>query len=145
MTIAVLALGVVAGAAPGCGQSPREARQERERAAEQQRLSEKAAELEDGIRELKAQQAAAITTTGEQQARAPERGPSRDCGGGVAAGPGTSCDFALNTAREWVDTSGGQAIQVFSPATRKAYAMKCRTDASLTVCRGGRGATVYIP
>ena len=139
--VAALALVTIAVVGSGCGQSEQEAERAREQAAEQERLREKAAGLEEEIRELKAQQPQVTTTV----TQGPRQGPSRDCGGGVAAGTDTSCAFALNTAREWVDTSAGQTIQVFSPATKKSYTMRCRTNSTGTTCRGGNGATVYIP
>lgn len=144
--VAALALVTIAVVGSGCGQSEQEAERAREQAAEQERLREKAAGLEEEIRELKAQQQQVTTAvTQGQTSTQPRQGPSRDCGGGVAAGPDTSCAFALNTAREWVDTSAGQTIQVFSPATKKSYTMRCRTNSTGTTCRGGNGATVYIP
>ena len=143
---AALVLGAIVVAGVGCGESEQEVEQAREQAAEQQRLKDKAAELEDEIKELKAQQPQVTTTvTQGQTTTSPQQGPSRNCGGGVAAGPNTSCAFALNTAKEWVDTSGGAVIQVYSPATKKTYTMKCRTNSTGTTCRGGNGATVYIP
>ena len=146
MLIAAMALAMIVIAGAGCGQSEQEAERAREQAAEQERLREKAAGLEDEIRELRAQQPQVTTTVTQGQANtSPRQGPSRACGGGVAAGPDTSCAFALNTAREWVDTSAGQTIQVFSPATKRTYTMKCRTGAEGTTCRGGKGAVVYIP
>lgn len=143
---AALVLGAIVVAGAGCGESEQEVEQARKQAAEQQRLKDKAAELEDEIKELKAQQPQVTTTvTQGQTTTSPQQGPSRNCGGGVAAGPDTSCAFALNTAKEWVDTSGGAVIQVYSPATKKTYTMKCRTNSTGTTCRGGNGATVYIP
>lgn len=143
---AALALGAMVLTGTGCGESEQEVEQARKQAAEQQRLKDKAAELEDEIKELKAQQPQVTTTvTREQTTTSPQQGPSRNCGGGVAAGPNTSCAFALNTAREWVDTSGGAVIQVYSSATKKTYTMKCRTNSTGTTCRGGNDAIVYIP
>ena len=133
---AALALGAIVVTGVGCGESEQEAEQARKQAAE----------LEDEIKELKAQQPQVTTTvTQGQTTTSPQQGPSRNCGGGVAAGANTSCAFALNTAKEWVDTSGGAVIQVYSPATKKTYTMKCRTNSTGTTCRGGNGATVYIP
>lgn len=135
----------------GCGSSAKEEAQARRQAAEQQRLREKAAELEGEIKQLREQQSQLVqnqasqaqgTTTNPSPA---PKGPSRDCGGGVAAGPNTSCAFALNTAQEWVDTSGGTTLQVYSPATKKSYTMRCVTGATGTTCKGGSGAVVYIP
>lgn len=142
---AVLVAAALAAAAGGCGQSPQEAARERERAADQQRLREKAAGLEDEIKQLLAQQSqVAPTTTTGQGTESPAKRPARNCGAGVAAGPGTSCDFALNTAQEWVDTSGGAVIQVYSLAARKSYKMKCTNEPAGTTCKGAGGAVVYI-
>lgn len=148
----VLLAATAAFSAAGCGSSQQEIDQAREQAAEQQRLKDKAAELEGEIKQLKEQQGQLVqtqttqgqATTQAQTTQAPQ-GPSRNCGGGVAAGPNTSCAFALNTAKEWVDTSGGTTIQVYSPATKKSYTMNCSTGPAGTTCKGGNGAVVYIP
>lgn len=138
---ATLMIGVLATAATGCGESRQEAQQARERAAEQQRLREKAAGLEEEIKVLRAQQLPATTSP---DTATPRPGPSRNCGAGVGADPDTSCAFALNTAQEWVDTSAGQTIQVFNPDAKRSYTMKCSNGPRETTCRGGRGAVVYI-
>lgn len=147
----VAAVSTLALLASGCGSSPQEQAQARKQAAQKQRLREKAAELEGEIKQLKAQQQqlaggqappGAGTTTTTTTAPA---GPSRSCGGGVAAGPDTSCAFALNTAKEWVDTSGGTTLQVYSPTTKVSYTMRCSTGQQGTTCKGGKGAVVYIP
>ena len=136
---------MLASAAGGCGTSEAERQAERRRAAEQELLRKKAAGLDDEIAALKAQQPQGTTTTAATPAAARPPASSRPCGAGVAAGRNTSCAFALNTAQEWVDTSGGTQIQVYSPATRKNYTMKCSIGLPLTTCRGGKGAVVYIP
>ena len=148
--LVVLLAGTLLAGATGCGTSEQEARQERRQAAEARRLREKAARIEEEIQQLKAQQAqlapGSTTTTGPTtQGAAGPKGPTRNCGGGVAAGRGTTCAFALNTAQEWVDTSGGTTIQVYSPATKKTYTMNCTTGSQGTTCKGGNGAVVYIP
>lgn len=137
-----LAIGVLATTASGCSESPQEAEQARERAAEQRQLREKAAGLEEEIEQLRAKQPPSTSSPGTAP---PRKGPSRDCGAGVGAGPETSCAFALNTAREWVDTSAGQTIQVFSPAAKRSYTMRCAPNREGTTCRGARSAVVYIP
>lgn len=139
-----LLLGVLVFAAAGCGDNE----QEVEQAREQQRLEDKAAELEEDLKEMKAQQQQqqqATTQPQPQTTTQPQQGPSRNCGGGVAAGPNTSCAFALNTAKEWVDTNGGRTLQVYSPATGKTYTMRCTTNSMGTTCTGGNDAVVYIP
>ena len=140
-----MAASVLAATAGGCGTSEAERQAERRRAAEQELLRKKAAGLEEEIAALKAQQPQGTATAGEKQTAGRPPASSRPCGAGVAAGAKTSCAFALNTAREWVDTSGGTQIQVYSPAKRRNYTMKCSIGLPLTTCRGGKGAVVYIP
>lgn len=147
--LVVLLAGTLLAGATGCGTSEQEARQERRQAAEARRLREKAARIEEEIQQLKAQQAqlapGAATTTGTTtQGTAGPEGPTRNCGGGVAAGRGTTCAFALNTAQEWVDTSGGTTIQVYDPQSRKTRTMNCSGTPSLTSCRGSSDTAVYI-
>ena len=147
--LVVLLAGSLLAAANGCGTSEQQARQERKQAAEARRLREKASRIEEEIQQLKAQQAqlapGAATTPGTttRDATGPT-GPTRTCGGGVSAGRGTTCAFALNTAQEWVDTSGGNTIQVYDPETRKTRTMNCSGTLALTSCRGSRGTAVYI-
>jgi hypothetical protein len=67
-----------------------------------------------------------------------------DCGGGVRAGPNTSCPFALNVADEYNSTGGATRIYVHSPTTGETYRMTC-SEGSPNVCTGGNNASVYIP
>jgi len=67
-----------------------------------------------------------------------------DCGGGVRAGPNTSCPFALNVADEYDSTGGATRIYVHSPTTGETYRMTC-SEGSPNVCTGGNNASVYIP
>jgi hypothetical protein len=66
-----------------------------------------------------------------------------NCGGGVSAGPNTSCPFALNTAATYYDNPG-PVIDVYSPVTDRVYTMSC-TSGSPHVCTGGNNASVYFP
>lgn len=148
VVVFLLAVTFAAGAS-GCGTSEQEARQERRQAAEARRLREKAARIEGEIRQLMAQQAQVAagpgTTTGMvAQGDTEPKGPTRDCGAGVSAGRGTTCVFALNTAQEWVDTSGGTTMQVYDPETRKTRTVNCTGTSSMTSCRGSGNTAVYI-
>ncbi len=66
-----------------------------------------------------------------------------NCGGGVSAGPNTSCAFALNTAATYYDNPSS-VIDVYSPVTDRVYTMSC-TSGSPHVCTGGNNASVYFP
>lgn len=67
----------------------------------------------------------------------------QDCGGGVFAGPKTSCPFAKNVREKYFAVPGDSVeIDVHSPVTGKTYTMNCvRTGDSVT-CRGGNEALV---
>jgi hypothetical protein len=67
-------------------------------------------------------------------------GPSSP--GPVFVGTDTSCPFAKNVAKAWMN-SNGSAVQAFSPVTGKSYAMRC-TGKSPHVCRGGINALVVF-
>jgi len=71
-------------------------------------------------------------------------GAKTDCGGGVQAGPNTSCSFAENVASKFKST-GQSSLSVYSPTTGETYTMNCGPwkDAG-TVCKGGNNASVYI-
>lgn len=69
---------------------------------------------------------------------------AESCGGGVYAGPSTSCAFASNVAKAWSNQGGGSVtVKAFSPVTRLDYAMVCIAGVT-TVCRGGTNAVVFI-
>lgn len=71
-------------------------------------------------------------------------GAKTNCGGGVQAGPNTSCSFAENVASKFKST-GQSSLSVYSPTTGETYTMSCGPwkDAG-TVCKGGSNASVYI-
>jgi hypothetical protein len=71
---------------------------------------------------------------------APSLAGSRDCGGGLTAGPHTSCGFAENV-REAFDQTGSGILTVASPATDQTYRMYC-TSGSTHVCTGANHASV---
>jgi hypothetical protein len=65
-----------------------------------------------------------------------------DCGAGVSVGPNTSCPFALNVRAAYLGHGPG-TVNVYSPVTRRTYAMHC-SGAAPVVCTGGDGASVYF-
>jgi Glucodextranase, domain B len=78
---------------------------------------------------------------GSQAGRAGAGGS--DCGGGVTAGPNTSCDFARNVVSAYEQTGGG-TVRVYSPVTHQTYSMSC-TSSPPHVCTGANNASVYFP
>ena len=49
-----------------------------------------------------------------------------NCGGGIFAGPNTSCPFAQNVHDAWLAAPGDtNTLQVYSPVTNQTYAMNC--------------------
>jgi hypothetical protein len=70
-------------------------------------------------------------------------GSGSDCGGGITAGPSTSCAFARNVVSAYEQTGGG-TVQVYSPVTHQTYSMSC-TSSPPHVCTGANNASVYFP
>ncbi len=65
------------------------------------------------------------------------------CGGGVYAGPNTSCPFALNTRRAYDEAPGvTTTVEVYSPVTNQTYAMSCAPSGSGIACSGANDASV---
>jgi hypothetical protein len=67
-------------------------------------------------------------------------GATASCGGPVFVGPHTSCPFAENVEKAYLN-SGNPAVSAVSPATGQTYVMQC-TGGSPDVCRGGTNALV---
>jgi hypothetical protein len=66
-----------------------------------------------------------------------------DCGGGVIAGPNTSCSFALNVRDAWLDAPGTtNTVRVFSPVTNETYTMSCSPSGRGVSCSGANDASV---
>ncbi len=65
------------------------------------------------------------------------------CGGGVYAGPSTSCSFALNVRDAYEQAPGATAsVRVYSPVTDQYYTMDCHPSGSGVTCSGGNNASV---
>jgi hypothetical protein len=66
-----------------------------------------------------------------------------DCGGGVHAGPNTSCPFARNVRKAYDAAPGTTAsMRVFSPVTHLTYTMSCAAAGSGVTCSGANNASV---
>jgi len=77
----------------------------------------------------------------------PGGGPSvpqgTPCGGGLYAGPNTSCAFAVNVRDAYNSAPGASAtVQVYSPVTGDTYTMSCSPAGSGITCSGGNNASV---
>jgi hypothetical protein len=65
------------------------------------------------------------------------------CGGGLFAGPTTSCPFAENVQQAYNQAPGSVAIvQAFSPVTGQTYSMSCAPAGSGITCSGANNASV---
>jgi hypothetical protein len=66
-----------------------------------------------------------------------------DCGGGIHAGPNTSCAFALNVKRAWLEAPGStNTVRVYSPVTGETYTMNCAPAGGGITCSGANNASV---
>jgi hypothetical protein len=65
------------------------------------------------------------------------------CGGGLYAGPNTSCGFAENVRDAYNQAPGASAsVRVYSPVTARTYTMSCRPSGSGVTCSGANNASV---
>lgn len=65
-----------------------------------------------------------------------------DCGGGLHAGPNTSCPFAQNVRDAYNEAPGAHAtVRVFSPVTDQTYTMTCAPAGNGVTCSGGNNAS----
>jgi hypothetical protein len=71
------------------------------------------------------------------------------CDQNISAGPHTTCGFADNVfrafAREAAQGSEQANVRATSPATGKAYVVRCDTTHEVTICRGGVDARIRFP
>lgn len=71
------------------------------------------------------------------------------CDQNISAGPHTTCGFADNVfrafAHEAVQGSEEASVTATSPATGKAYTVRCGTTHGVTVCTGGTDARIRFP
>lgn len=97
-------------------------------------------------RQARAKRAAARGERGNSGApgATPSRGSSgTDCGGGLRAGPNTSCAFAANVRDAWGEAPGvTNTVRVYSPTTGDTYTMSCSPAGTGVTCSGGNNASV---
>ena len=63
------------------------------------------------------------------------------CGGGLFAGPHTSCPFAINVQQAWENASSATTlVTAYSPVTNQSYTESCAPDASGGIMCVGVGA-----
>jgi hypothetical protein len=66
-----------------------------------------------------------------------------NCGGGLHAGPNTTCAFAQNVRRAWGEAPGAtNTLRVYSPVTGQTYTMNCSPAGGGITCSGGNNASV---
>ena len=66
-----------------------------------------------------------------------------DCGGGLHAGPNTSCPFAQNVRDAYNNAPGASAtVTAYSPTTNRSYTMSCGPAGSGVTCSGANSASV---
>jgi hypothetical protein len=64
------------------------------------------------------------------------------CGGGLYAGPNTSCPFAVNVRDAYNSAPGASAtVRVYSPVTGETYTMSCGPAGDGITCSGGNNAS----
>ncbi len=146
-----LALGACGGGNDNASQE--QIAQARKDAAAQQKIKDKQAQLEKELAALKKERrnspsSGSATSSGGSSTSSATGGAvpatASSCGGGVSAGPNTTCAFAVNTATAYFRANGGSpTVSVYSPVTQRTYTMTCTAGAP-TVCRGGDNATVFI-
>lgn len=62
---------------------------------------------------------------------------SVDCGGGLFAGPHTSCAFAANVKTAWMNTPGNtNTVTAYSPVTGLTYTENCGPSGGGIMCTG---------
>jgi hypothetical protein len=87
--------------------------------------------------------ATTTTVTAPPTTATPPPSTSTDCGGGLTAGPNTSCPFAENVQTAYNDAPGAFAtLQVFSPVTNQTYTMSCAPAGAGVTCSGANDASV---
>jgi hypothetical protein len=96
------------------------------------------------------QEQQSATSTGTQTAPTTQAPPplsgSTSCGGGLTAGPNTSCPFAENVEVAWDDAPGDVAtVTAYSPVTNQTYTMSCAPAGDGITCSGADNASLSFP
>jgi hypothetical protein len=143
----VLAVLVLAAGYGGCGGDDDTAKEldrqeQRRQGREEGRREERIRELERKLGERKKKAA----PNGQGGSGGSSSGGLTSCGGGVSAGPSTSCAFAQEVKASYDRAGGGNTtVYVHSPTTGQNYYMTCGQSAGEHVCTGGNGASVHFP
>ena len=110
------------------------------RTAKQLRAEKKAQAKAKAKKKKKDQQQAGSPGGSGASSPVPQGTP---CGGGLYAGPNTSCAFAENVRDAYNSAPGSSAtVQVYSPVTGDTYTMSCNPAGSGITCSGGNNASV---
>jgi hypothetical protein len=160
--LAVLGAGLLLAACGGGGaasqqelvRAERHARKEKTEKERERQLERKLTKLEQENRQAKKREHQKELSEEDEPGAAhgaiieppPSPEPSRtDCGGGVIAGPETSCGFALNVrdAYEAEIGDGSGTVEAWSEANEEEYSMFC--TGAPHECEGAISATVYFP
>jgi hypothetical protein len=79
----------------------------------------------------------AAPSSGSSPAPAVSTPASTDCGGGLFAGPATSCPFAENVQTAWENTPGeSNTVTAYSPVTGRTYTESCAPSSTGIMCTG---------
>jgi hypothetical protein len=83
------------------------------------------------------------SSSSSSRAPAPAAASATDCGGGLHAGPNTTCAFAQNVRSAWGEAPGStNTLRVYSPVTGQTYTMNCSPAGGGITCSGGNNASV---
>jgi hypothetical protein len=149
---AALMVGGLAGCGGDDGTSEEELQQAREEGEQAARDRDKLSDLERKLNERERNKDSGGGSSesggggGGGGTPPPTQAPSggTDCGGGVRAGPNTSCPFARSVQDAYASGGGESQLQVYSSVTDREYTMTC-SHGSPHVCTGGNNASVTFP
>jgi hypothetical protein len=78
-------------------------------------------------------------------------GASSGCDSGISVNSVTTCPFADNVFKAYVDNYKANGVQnnvvvtAYSPVTHQTYSMNCANDGSTVTCTGGKSSLVSFP
>jgi hypothetical protein len=113
------------------------------RAAATIRAHKAAAARKRAARARRQRTASTRSTSSTAAPATPAPSSGSDCGGGVHAGPNTSCAFAMNVRQAWLEAPGAtNTVRVYSPVTNDTYTMSCAPAGGGISCSGANNASV---
>lgn len=71
-------------------------------------------------------------------------GPSRICESGLGVNSTTTCPFARNVWQATVVSRNTYSTSAYSPVTGKWYNLRCLSNSTWLICRGGVNAEVFM-